>query len=337
MSAAPLDFLVIGAPKAGTTSLHEYMRTHPGLQLPEAKEHPFFNRDSAYEQGWERFSALAFRDPPGGRLRGMVSPHYLGGPVSWAEETVRAAPDVPAHQIIASRIAETFPGVKLVAILREPVERAISSYWQAVVLGDETRGLNEALAQELEPAALEAARLRPREDNQYIVVGEYGRLLGGYLDHFPREALFVTSTSELELRPMAPLERLWRFLGVDDGHQPPNLGRRYQARGTGAPREAPDSLAARLMGVPGVRAAWGALPAGLRDRIRARRRVAAYRREQRSRTDPGELREEPTAELRTRLEAHFAPDRERLELLVGPVEAVTTLAPAEDQVPGGGG
>ena len=59
-----LDFLGIGAQKAGTTSLHEYMRTHPQLYLPEAKEQPFFTDDDGYAEGWETFSAVAFHGAP---------------------------------------------------------------------------------------------------------------------------------------------------------------------------------------------------------------------------------------------------------------------------------
>ena len=62
-----LDFLGIGAPKAGTTSLHEYLRTHPQLWLPEAKEQPFFTDDDGYAEGWETFSAVAFHGAPRGR------------------------------------------------------------------------------------------------------------------------------------------------------------------------------------------------------------------------------------------------------------------------------
>ena len=77
-------FLGIGAQKAGTTSLHEYMRTHPALYLPEAKEQPFFTNDAAYEEGWEAFAAVAFHGAPSGRRYGKITPHYMSGPVVWA-------------------------------------------------------------------------------------------------------------------------------------------------------------------------------------------------------------------------------------------------------------
>ena len=82
-----LDFLGIGAPKAATTSLHHYMRTHPELYLPEAKEQPFFTVDAAFEEGWDAFAAVAFHGAPSGRRYGKITPHYMGGPVAWRDAT----------------------------------------------------------------------------------------------------------------------------------------------------------------------------------------------------------------------------------------------------------
>ena len=226
-----LDFLGIGAQKAGTTSLHEYMRTHPELFLPEAKEQPFFTNDLAYREGWHAFEMVAFRDAPVGALRGKITPHYLAGPVAWNRGTGGDAGE-PASLVTARRIAGLFPGAKLIVMLRDPLERAISSYWQAVVLGDEGRGLDDALEAELEPEALARERTAPSDGHQHIVAGEYARHLSSYLECFPREQLSAGSTHVLEADPITLLHELWRFLGVDAAHVPPNLGVRYQERGT---------------------------------------------------------------------------------------------------------
>ena len=104
-----LDFLGIGAQKAGTTSLHEYMRTHPQLYLPEAKEQPFFTDDDGYAEGWETFSAVAFHGAPRGRRYGKITPHYLAGPVAWHPGTPTGE---PASAVNARRIAQHFPELK---------------------------------------------------------------------------------------------------------------------------------------------------------------------------------------------------------------------------------
>ncbi len=319
MATIGLDFLGIGAPKAGTTSLHEYMRTHPELFLPEAKEQPFFTVDAAYAEGWEEFSAVAFHGAPPGRLYGKITPHYMGGPVAWD-----GSPSETAVVVTARRIAERFPGVKLIAMLRDPVERAISSYWQTTVLGDDDRSLDDALSAELEPDALAAARLSPADGHQHVVAGEYGRLLDAYLRCFDREQMFVGSRAVLAQEPMELLGSLWRFLGVDDSHVPPNLGVRYQVRGTGRRIAALGAAPRVVKGTPGLRHAWNALPDGLRARARARMRKVAHRLDQRGEPVRDErMDQRPDPAVIARLREHYAPDLALLERLVGPVPGVS--------------
>jgi len=317
-----LDFLGIGAPKAGTTSLHEYMRTHPQLFLPEAKEQPFFTVDDAYEEGWDAFAAVAFHGAPPGRRCGKITPHYMGGPVAWSRSR-----DEPASAVTARRIAELFPDVKLIAMLRDPVERAISSYWQTTVLGDDRRPLDEALTEELTPEALNEARNRPADGHQHIVAGEYGRILDDYLRVFPREQLFVGSTAVLGRDPMGLLTDLWRFLGVDE-HTPPNLGERFQVRGTGRRIRLLSALPHAVKTTPGLRHAWNALPEATRASARARFRTAAHRLDQRKPVRDERMQERPAPATIERLREHFAADAARLERLVGPVPGVTDAGSA---------
>jgi hypothetical protein len=323
MTAVGLDFLGIGAQKAATTSLHEYLRTHPELFLPEVKEQPFFTDDAAYEQGWESFASVAFHGAPPGRRYGKITPHYMSGPVAWSEAT--AAQGEPASAVTARRIAERFPDVRLIAMLRDPVERAISSYWQTTLLGDDQRGLDEALGAELAPEALGAARGHPTDGHQHIVAGEYGRILDDYLRFFPREQLFVGSMATLERDPLELLRGLYRFLDVDDGHVPPNLGVRYQVRGTGRriPLLAEGPRVVRE--TPGLRHAWNALPERAQVRARAALRRLAHRLDQRKPVRDERMDERPSAEVVERMRGHFAPDLELLERLVGPVPGVTDM------------
>jgi hypothetical protein len=323
MTSMRLGFLGIGAPKAGTTSLHEYMRTHPALYLPEAKEQLYFTRDDAWEEGWQAFAAVAFYGAPADRLWGMVTPHYLGGPVLWRDSTAREA-TAPAHIVTARRIAAQFPDIKLIVLLRDPVERALSSYWQSAVLGIESRTLDEALDQELGTQALDAARARPTDTNQYVVVGEYGRLLQGYLETFPRSQLFVGATSVLDKDPMKLLSELWRFLNIDDIHVPPNLDVRYQTRGTSRRYKALDRGPTLVKRTPGLRGIWNALPAGTRNRLRARFRIIAHRLDQRAHVDDVDLHGRPTPDVLERLRKHYEQDLVLLENLVGEVPGVTT-------------
>jgi hypothetical protein len=315
-----LDFLGIGAPKAGTTSLHEYLRTHPDLYLPEAKEQPFFTNDDAYHEGWEAFAAVAFHGAPPGRVYGKITPHYMAGPVAWTE-----AAEEPASLVIARRIHRTFPDVKLVAMLRDPLDRAVSSYWQTTVLGDDERSLDAALTEELEPDALAAARVRPADGHQHIVAGEYGRILADYLCFYRRDQLFVGSTAVLAREPMRLLGDLYRFLGVGTSHVPPNLGVRYQQRGTGRRSAVIGAIPHVVKETRGLRHAWNSLPDDLRARGRARFRTAAHRLDQRTSVRDERMDQQPEPAVLERLRAHYAADIAQLERLVGPVPGVTDL------------
>jgi hypothetical protein len=313
------EFLGIGAQKAATTSLHEYMRTHPELYLPEAKEQPFFTSDAAFEEGWDTYAAVAFHGAPRGRRYGKITPHYMSGPVAWAS----ARPET-ASVAIARRIHALFPDVKLIAMLRDPVERAISSYGQTAVLGDDERSLDEALDEELSAEALTAARARPTDGHQHIVAGEYGRILEAYLGLFPREQLFVGSTAVLGSEPLVLMRELWRFLGVDDSHVPPNLGVRYQVRGMGRRIAALGALPRVIKSTPGLRHAWAAVPDRARASARARMRTVAHRLDQRKPTRDAEpMDQRPDPAVLARLRAHYAADAALLEQLVGPVPGVT--------------
>ena len=108
----PLDFMIIGAQKSATTALHAYLTEHPRIAMPLAKEAPFFDRGDYGKAAWKAFSEEHFAIC-GDRLRGKASPQYM------------ADPRVPG------RIAALMPHTKLIAILRDPVDRAYSHYQMA--------------------------------------------------------------------------------------------------------------------------------------------------------------------------------------------------------------
>ncbi|MGH9436648.1 MAG: sulfotransferase family protein, partial [Terriglobia bacterium] len=110
MAARRLNFFVIGAMKAGTTSLHYYLKEHPGLFLPIEKEIPFFAMDELYERGMDWYLDEFFSKAGTGQLLGTVSPPYM------------------LNSKAAERIYRALPDVKLIALLRDPIDRAKSQY-----------------------------------------------------------------------------------------------------------------------------------------------------------------------------------------------------------------
>jgi hypothetical protein len=208
MSIPPdLDFLVVGAQKAGTTTLWNLLRDHPQIWLPDAKEAPFFSHTEVYERGWASY--LQRLEVPGeGVLRGTVTPHYMQG---WHDTSTRS---------VAERIAHVLPGVRLVVLLRDPVERARSQHAMTVARGRERRDADRALRESLRPDALRRGRIAPDDTNTYVVQGEYGRILGEYLGFFPRAALHIELSDTLSRDPRGVVRRVLRFLGARDDYEP---------------------------------------------------------------------------------------------------------------------
>jgi hypothetical protein len=219
VSAPQLDFIVIGVQKGGTTSLWQYLRRHPEILMPSSKEEPFFSTDAAGEEnGLESFARAHFPDPSG-RLLGKVTPPYmLGNDRAGVEE-------------IAGRIAEALPEVRLIALLRDPVDRAFSQWRMSVRQGFETRSFDVAATAQLDPDALTSERRRPSRTGNYIIAGEYGRILGAYRKRFPVERLHVEMSADLEGDSAATLDRVLEFLGLEAGFRPPGLELRHNRGG----------------------------------------------------------------------------------------------------------
>jgi hypothetical protein len=211
-----LDFVVIGAQKAGTTSLWRYLDDNPELAMPPHKEASFFSEPSHAD--FRGYMRALFKDAPRGAKLGTVTPVYMLG-----------TPDAPVP-VIAERIHAAAPAVKLIALLRDPVERAYSAWRMVTRRGIETRSFEEAVAQLLAPGELERARREPAEERAYVVAGEYGRMLAAYLERFPRGQLHVELTSDLERAPAEVVRRVCEFVGVEP-HEPGRLGERFFASG----------------------------------------------------------------------------------------------------------
>lgn len=317
MRKTSLDFLVIGAQKAGTTSLFEYLRTHPDVSLPPGKERPFFSKDRVCERGWEEYVSRTFHGASARRLWGTVTPQYMSGAVSMS----RALAQVDEHRseaIVPRRIRKHLPQVKLIALLRDPVSRCISHIRMNVLTGLERRASDEAVMSLLSPEALAAARRHPRDENAAVVWGEYGRILTGYFEEFPREQILVLFTEELHDRPRETMRRILRFLGVDSDFVPPNLGQRYREASTSVRYTwlRPDKLRSWLASVSVARHAWRTLPRPGRltiERwfIEARYRVGLWNRQ------PGVVTPVPSPQVCRTLARHYFEDARVLSALTG--------------------
>jgi hypothetical protein len=332
-----LDFIVIGAQKAGTTSLFQHLRSHPEISLPAGKEVPYFSHDATYARDWSLYVSNLARhdglvDPT--RKWGTVTPQYMVGGVYKPEVQGRSANPYD-ERTVPRRIFERLPQVRLIAILRDPVARAVSHHRMIVARGRERRSFDEAIAELLQPDALAGARRRPQEITGYVTWGEYGRILSGYFEVFPREQLLVTFTDELERAPGELLRRVHEFIGVSAEFEPDNLGERFHVSSSAergfswrspsswlSPSSplSPQGVSAAVSRIPAARAVWRRMPESRQRRLGGRyQRIARRAAVRNRRSDANEVaaNAEPSAATLERLREHYAQDAERLAVLLG--------------------
>ena len=204
--ARPLpNFLIIGAQKAGTTSLFHYICQHPQVFTNNIKEIHFFDRHYQLSANWYRSHfPLAGRLRPGSCM-GEATPYYL------------------CHPHAPGRIAALLPKVKLIAVLRNPVERAISHYFHEKKKGREHLSILEAMQQEEERCAGEWQRMLKNEaycsqthqSFSYKQRGMYLEQLQRYWKFFSKEQLLVLESSQLFSEPQTVLKQVFTFLEID--------------------------------------------------------------------------------------------------------------------------
>ena len=203
------DFLVAGVPKAGTTALHAALSRHPSLYMSPIKEPKFFLTDGPpparggpgdaltyREHIWQRdkYEALFDAAPPGA-LRGESTPLYL------------------YDRVAMRRIKDLIPAVKLIMVVRDPVERAHSNWTHLWSAGLEPSGdFIRACAEEERRIAAGWASFW-----HYTGLGKYGEQLDHAFSLFPREQVLVVRYRRLVDEPAATLDRICAFLGVETG------------------------------------------------------------------------------------------------------------------------
>ena len=186
-------FLVIGAMKAGTTSLWSYLRAHPEIFMTEWKEPRFFIEKFNWGRGVDWYEGL-FSDAGDAKARGEASTDYTMA---------------HAYRGVPQRIASLYPDIKMIYLLRHPIERMRSHYLMVRVAGQEKRTAPQAF----------------RETKGYLYSSAYAFQIGQYLKHFQREQLLLVQSESLLENRLPTLRRIFEFVGVDASFVPPTLDR----------------------------------------------------------------------------------------------------------------
>ena len=193
-------FVVIGAMKCGTTSLYYYLDAHPEIRMSIQKETDFFIRERNYEKGQAWYESR-FREA--GEARGECSPNYT-----------------KAHLFsgVPQRMHDLVPDVRLIYMVRDPIDRLVSHYVGNRVEGREERPFSEALTES--------------EENNYLMTSRYHRQLIPYVKTFGTDQILVRSLEALTADPDQILRDICRFVGVEEGAVAAENLRRFNASRT---------------------------------------------------------------------------------------------------------
>ncbi len=183
------DFLVLGGMRCGTTSIYEWLREHPQIALPPNKKGVYyFSRH--YDKGLQWYSDF-FKNARG-KCKGEVTSYYL-----YSDKCPQ-------------RIFKTKPDVKLIVILRNPVERAYSEFKFHIKENGQFQAFDMFLSQKPEAT----------------IKGLYYKHISKYLEYFPKEQFQIIIFEEMISHPKASIRQIFNFLGVDADFTPNSLEKR---------------------------------------------------------------------------------------------------------------
>ena len=206
------DFLLVGVQKGGTTSLYAYLAQHPDVRGVGAKELFYFDRRYASGESWYRCwfpthgAMRRARERAGTRtvLTGEATTSYLD------------------HPAVPARAAALVPGAKVVAVLRDPAERAVSHYFHNRRKGREPLAMLDAFRAEAErlDGEAEKALADPAYESEalmhfaYLTRGHYAEHLARWAEHYPEAQTLVLSSDALFSDPAGTFARTLDFLGL---------------------------------------------------------------------------------------------------------------------------
>jgi hypothetical protein len=188
-------FLVIGAMKAGTTSLYHYLSGHPQVFMSTPKELHFFVEEQNWARGW----------------RWYCSQFEASGEAIAVGEASTSYTQYPIYRGVASKIAEYLPDARLIYIVRHPIDRIRSEYQHRVVAGTERAPIDQAVL----------------TTPSYVNNSRYAMQIDQYLEHFGRDQLLVVLSERLRKDRLATMHQVARFLGIEPTWNPADLDQEF--------------------------------------------------------------------------------------------------------------
>jgi hypothetical protein len=204
------DFLIIGAQKAGTTALRKFLNEHPNVVKKTGEEHFF---DLHFSNGVDWYQKLFPLRNDTQYIIGDKTPYYI------------------FHPLVPQRVYSLYPDVKIIMILRNPIDRAYSQYWMNIRSQQEDLSFEEAINAEESRLAGEEELFFKDEYYlshkhryfSYLARGAYVTQIKRWLDFFPREQMLILKNEDLKKHPDEVMKSIFAFLGLSDYH--PSLPR----------------------------------------------------------------------------------------------------------------
>jgi hypothetical protein len=175
------DFLIVGAMKCGTSTLQAQLAAQDGIFMTTPKEPNYFSDDAVFGRGRDWYESLFDAAAPGD-LKGEASTHYT---------------KLPTHPETVARMAALLPAPKLIYLIRDPLDRAVSHYihdWSMGVMGDDP------------VAAFDA-------HPELVAYSRYALQIAPYVERFGREAILLLRLEAMKADPRGTLDRVGAFLG----------------------------------------------------------------------------------------------------------------------------
>ena len=202
------DFVIIGAQKSGTTSLYDFVVKHPAIISAAQKETEYFSRRYKFGEMWYRSNFPT-----------SLSRYHLYKKTDERPISGEATPNYLFYPFVPGRMKKTLPDVKLVVILRNPVDRAFSQYHHTVRMGRETREFEAAVKQEVArrvrtETAVQDPNFAVDYRHAYLGNGVYADRLENWFKHYERNRFLILATEDLRKTPQRTLDQVFDFLEV---------------------------------------------------------------------------------------------------------------------------
>jgi len=206
-----VNTIIIGTQKSGTTSLYYYLKQHPEIYFSEVKEITYFDNDKFYEKGINYFHSF-FRNFKNQKIIATADVHLL--------------PSATAP----GRVFKYNPNIKIIVLLREPVDRAYSAFNYAKKNGWENPEISFIKSLEKEEEIRRSNDLIRKNDLLYFWNGLYHHHLTNWFNYFPKDSFFIFKDEELRNNGDIKIKELFSFLGISE-HQEINTSKEYNKAG----------------------------------------------------------------------------------------------------------